>query len=290
MLTLLNKPVKTIDPTRTILLRRQFLAAMNQRFRWLMKQVQQFLVEEDAFGLQEKTPLVFHATPGQFAYVTDARKLEAFRKWLKEQVDSGVLEVSGAGIPGKPWTYDYVRMAYTKGVSRAYTDTSKQAVVKGELWYATSQQQFLRTAFSQPMMLSKLELLSIRAYDQLVGVTAAMSQQMSRIMADGLAFGKKPLSIAREMQQSIAGLSRRRARTIARTEIIHAHAEGQLDSFQLLGTEKLGIMAEWSTAGDDKVCADCGGYEGETFTVDEARGMIPLHANCRCAWIPSERQ
>ena len=39
-----------------------------------------------------------------------------------------------------------------------------------------------------------------------------------------------------------------------------------------------------------RVCPDCGGYEGEIFTVDEAEGIIPLHPNCRCCWIPSEVQ
>jgi len=28
--------------------------------------------------------------------------------------------------------------------------------------------------------------------------------------------------------------------------------------------------------------------EGEVFTVEEAHGMIPLHPNCRCTWIPAE--
>jgi hypothetical protein len=76
---------------------------------------------------------------------------------------------------------------------------------------------------------------------------------------------------------------------IARTEIINAHAEGQLDSFDMLGVEEVGVVAEWATAGDDRVCEECASIEGELFTVDEARGMIPLHPNCRCAWIPAEK-
>jgi len=43
---------------------------------------------------------------------------------------------------------------------------------------------------------------------------------------------------------------------------------------------------ELSTAGDERVCATCEGLEGETYTIDEARGVIPLHPLCRCSWIP----
>jgi SPP1 gp7 family putative phage head morphogenesis protein len=67
---------------------------------------------------------------------------------------------------------------------------------------------------------------------------------------------------------------------------IHAHAEGQLDSFEDLGVRELGITAEWSTAGDERVCPRCSALEGHIYTVEEARGMIPQHPGCRCSWIP----
>jgi len=78
-----------------------------------------------------------------------------------------------------------------------------------------------------------------------------------------------------------------RALTIARTEIIRAHAEGQLDTFEKLKVEKLGVMAEWSTAGDDRVCGLCSDLEGVVITVREARGIIPRHPNCRCTYVPA---
>jgi SPP1 gp7 family putative phage head morphogenesis protein len=109
---------------------------------------------------------------------------------------------------------------------------------------------------------------------------------MSTTLANGLAHGKGAGTIARELYKNVSSLSRARAWTIARTEIINAHAEGQLDAFEKLGIEKVGAELEWSTAGDDIVCTKCEEMNGEVFTVEEARGMIPLHPNCRCAWIP----
>lgn len=281
--------IKRVDPTRTGLLRRKFLAEMNRKFAWLMREIRKLLIEDDAFGLKERIPsLVIHASPGQYAFTTNPRKLEAFHKWLQEQIDAGILKVSGKGIKGQPWTYEYIESAYRQGVLRAYIDTNKEALAVSPVWYAGSRAQFLSTAFGLPTTMSKVELLSLRAFDQLIGITATMSQQISTHLASGLAFGWGPLKIAREMQKSIGSLSKTRARMIARTEIINAHAEGQLDSFTLLGVEKLGIMAEWATAGDELVCKICAPMEGQTFTIEEARGLIPAHPNCRCAWVPTE--
>lgn len=275
------------DPSRTGLLVRKFWKEMDKRFRWLMKEVDKLLVEEDSFGLKKAPHVVMHAV-GQFAFATNPQKVEAFQKWLKEQVDSGVLEVSGGkAVAGKPWTYDYVQSAYKKGRTRAYIDSKKADLATSPEWYQGSKEQFLSTAFMQPETISKLELLGTRAFEQLKGLTATMSQQINTTLMTGLANGWGPLKIASEMRKQVGSLSVRRARTIARTEVMYAHAEGQLDSFEDLHVERLGVIAELSTAGDDRVCEHCAGLEGHTYTVDEARGIIPVHPNCRCVWIPS---
>jgi len=95
------------------------------------------------------------------------------------------------------------------------------------------------------------------------------------------------MTIAREMNRTIDKMTRSRARVLARTEIIHAHAEGQLDSFEDLGVEEVGVEAEWSTAGDMHVCPVCSSLQGVVMSVAKARGLIPRHPQCRCAWIPA---
>jgi SPP1 gp7 family putative phage head morphogenesis protein len=280
-----------IDPTRTGLLRRKFLSDINKRLAKIVEEIRKLFIDDDAFGLVERKPLVVLAAYQQYAFTTDAKKLQAFHKWLKDQVDSGILVVSGGGVPGQPWSYDYVETAYKKGMSRAYMDANKKTLAtKDVAFFEGSRAEFLRTSFMQPTTTAKLELLSTRTFEQLRGFSAVMSQQLSRQLSVGLAAGWHPRKISREMQKTISGLSRSRARMIARTEIIHAHAEGQLDSFQNLGVEKLGVLAEWSTAGDSLVCPICADMEGKEFTIDEARGLIPAHPNCRCAWIPSEQR
>jgi SPP1 gp7 family putative phage head morphogenesis protein len=275
-----------MDPTRTGGVRRRFLSDLNRRLAKLAADIRKLIVEEDAFGLVPRTRVVSLAQ--QFAFATDANKLRAFHQWLQTQVDAGFLTVSGKGKPGQPWTYEYVDSAYRQGMLRAYTDTHKAALATIPAWYVGSREQFMRTAFMQPIAMDDLELLSTRTYEQLKGITSAMSQQLSRTLSTALVSGWGAEKTAREIRKTISGISRTRARMLARTELIHAHAEGQLDSFSLLGVQKLDILAEWSTAGDDLVCKRCYKKEGRVYTIDEARGMIPLHPDCRCSWLPAE--
>lgn len=43
-----------------------------------------------------------------------------------------------------------------------------------------------------------------------------------------------------------------------------------------------------ATAGDERVCEICEGLESDgPYTINEARSLIPAHANCRCAFVPA---
>jgi len=271
------------DPTRTTMLRRKFIADMQRRFKKISKAIQVLVVDDDVFGLEG--PAVLQVRQA-WRFRTDAQKVQEFRKWLQQQVDAGILSPVG-GISGKPWTAPYIESAYRKGGLRAYTDLRREELANYPSLFEGGQEEFIRTAFGQPEVLHKIELLYERAFTELKDVTTVMGQQMSRTLAEGLAQGYGPRKIARNLRKTVSNITKTRANVIARTEIIRAHAEGQLDSFERLGVEELELMAEWSTAGDERVCAECGELEGVVMTVKEARGLIPRHPNCRCAWIPA---
>jgi len=262
------------------------MADMKRRFTAVSKAIQELIVGDDALGLDISKPLTFmQQVPKQaWRFKSDANKVKAYRKWLQQQIDAKILSIDA--LSGKPWSAVYAESAYRKGMMRAYTQVHKEALAKDIAFYEGGKAQFLREAFAAPVVLSKIELIYTRAFDELKGVTAVMGQQMSRILANGLIKGDGPRTIARELRNNVADITKKRALVIARTEVIYAHAEGQLDSFERLGVEEVGLMAEWMTAGDDRVCESCGALEGEVMTISEARGRIPLHPNCRCAWLP----
>lgn len=69
---------------------------------------------------------------------------------------------------------------------------------------------------------------------------------------------------------------------MARTETIAASNEGALQGYGDIGVEKV----EWYTAADDRTCEECSPLHGSEYRLIESHGLIPIHPNCRCTWIP----
>lgn len=278
------------DPTRTVMLRRRFVADMTRRFKKLSKEIQKLVVDEDVFGLDASNigGIEILQERQAWRFRSNAQKIIAYQQWLVQQVNSGILTTIG-GIANKPWTSQYVESAYLKGGVRAYTDLRAEELANDLTLFRGGQAEFLRSSFSGPLATQQLELISTRAFTELKGVTDAMSQQMSRVLANGLAQGFGTKKIARELRKNVSNITKTRASVLARTEVIAAYSEGQLDAFVLLGETEVGVMAEWLTAGDNVVCPLCAELEGVVMTIEEARGLIPRHPRCRCAWIPAER-
>lgn len=273
-----------LDPSRTTTLRRSFIADLAREFALVERAISQAVVTDDVFGLNpSENPLRLNMQRGEFRFLSDPNKLQAFMEWLQAEFEKGVLRPVG-GIDGKPWTAKYIESAYKKAAVRSYSEINREALFDDKSFYEGGKARFLQDALASPEALSKIQLLALRSFEQLRGVTAAMSQGISRVLSDGLAHGRHPFEIARAMREEIEGLTSSRANAIARTEIMHAHAEGQLDAFERLGVEEVGLVAEWVTAGDEHVCPRCAAHAGMILSIKEAHGLIPLHPNCRCIW------
>lgn len=299
-----------IDPTRTKTLRNKFERAMLRRFKLFAESLQELVVDLDVFGLgrEEKTihelffnvaagstqlglylppgDLVTNVTEGEWAFLSDDRKLEEFERWVQEETD---LVITSEG--DRFWE-DFVEQGYERGVNRAFTDTTKgvraAATLSGEGTAAQviegTRAGFTASTLGAPETAEKVRLLASRVLTDLKNVNTAMATQMGRVLVDGLVRRDNPNRVASEMATSL-GIARNRARTIARTELIRAHAEGQLDALERLGVTEIGVMVEWSIAAT--ACPLCVEMDGVVLKVSEAHGLIPRHPNCRCAFIPA---
>ncbi|MEL0117278.1 MAG: phage minor head protein, partial [Pelagibacteraceae bacterium] len=184
--------------------------------------------------------------------------------------------------------------AYFKGAGRAFDDTEvlkrRENLLEPDKPLAglgITREQFLRESFAHPVSVDRIKVLASRVLTELNGVTSGMDASLSRVLVDGLTQGKSPYTVAREITKEVGGIEKKRAKVIARTETIRAHAEGQLDSLERLGVEEVGAAVEWATAGDGRVCPKCRPLDGIVLKLKEARGLLPRHPNCRCAWEPA---
>lgn len=300
------------DPSRTKTLRDRFQRELRKRFRVLKRRIRELLVEEDALGLRDKTreqrvAFAFDSSEmfqqnhlienayrgGRWRFMASKGVLDMFLNWLQGQFK----ELIAPEGEGGSFLAGYIEEGFRRGMERAFDDTRRSQRVLEEIkksaeefakkdFYAGSKREFLRSSFGRRIAKSKVSILAERTLTDLKGITESSARRMQHILLDGLVEGQHPRKIARDMSKAL-DIDRKRAETIARTEIIRTHAEGQLQALEDMGVDEIGVMVEWATAGDNRVCPLCEELEGVVLKVKEAHNLLPRHPNCRCAYIPA---
>lgn len=250
---LLIRPHSSTDPTKTVVLRTRFEREIVRRFKVFKKEV--------VFQLRHRNALQVNAP---------ADKLDAFMQWIKQKEREGILETY--------WMRTYLLSAYQKGFGRA-AHTLEGAG-------ATVSDHYLQFGFHRPIHRDRIGLIYQRSYSDLKGITAAMDTQLSRVLAQGLLEGRSADELAQMVDSGVDDIGIMRARLLARTEVIRAYADGSLATYRDARVEGVQIQSEFATAGDDHVCVLCEALEGQVYSLDDAEGVIPVHPNCRCAWLP----
>jgi hypothetical protein len=299
--------INEYDPTRTLSLRNRFAAEMKRRFNQIAKLIKQAIEIEDVFNLIPESPEEIKlnlATPGRkaFAFETDQKKIDAFMKWLENQVRLGMLETGTGTQVGvsmhEAWTDSYIFDSYKRGVQRGRLE-----LIKAKYPVPTIDQTGgIQATMSTPFHMDRIGLLYIRAYNDLQGITDNMNHQISRVLSQGMIDGDNPKTIAEKLQAVVRGSGKdlgitdtlgryipaeRRAVMLARTEVIRAHHLATVQEYRNWGVLGVNVQAEFRTAGDKRVCSRCETFEKESpYTLDEIQGLIPAHPNCRCISIP----
>ena len=305
MTTLLDIITNTaFDPTRTMALQNAFIRDMKRRFNELKSVIVEAIVKQDCLGLNDISTAQL-VPPGNraFSFLRDPQKIEAFMRWLKIQEDRGLISTGTLNQVGfaieRAWTDMYVLDSYKRGIMRARYELRKSRKRIPSL-EATGG---ILASLSLPIHLDRVGVLFTRVFSDLTGITSQMDTIISRILAQGIIEGDGPRLLARKILAAIDGTDigslgltdtlgryitpQRRAITLARTEIIRAHHLATIQEYRNWGVLGVHVMAEWSTAGDDRVCAECMALEGKIFTLDQIEPMIPLHPNCRCLALPA---
>jgi len=232
-----------------------------------------------------------------FQFNRDPDKVKGFMDWLQDQVDKEILEVSysktGRKISGDAeWQKIYIDSAYRKSLADAGTKVGvanrKQVDRLGRTkGFVSPTERMVDSSFLAPVHADAAGMIYQRAFQDLRNVTEAMDTGISRSLSLGIAEGRNPRDIARDMLEDVEGIGINRARMIARTEVVYAYNEAALNVYEEAGLEGVKVEVEWSTAFHN-VCPDCADLQGRVFTLDEAREVHPpLHPSCRCALIPA---
>jgi SPP1 gp7 family putative phage head morphogenesis protein len=106
------------------------------------------------------------------------------------------------------------------------------------------------------------------------------AQRVKDALLEGLAMGRNPRVIARDVRRNM-GMPLTRSLRIARTETLRAHRLATLANFQANSDVVKGWR--WSASHSSRTCLACLAMDGKVFPLDKPP---PMHVNCRCSCIP----
>lgn len=292
--------LKQVDPTRTLTLRKTLERKITKRFRWLKGQINNSIITNDCFGLkipQNDNKIIISINEpiekNKFAFENNNNKINLFIEWLQKQTDNGVLET----ITNTPiiqaienaWTNKYITTAYKKGIIRGRQELKNKGYIVPELQGGFD----LQSTFNSNVNKDAIAVLYSRMYKGLKNITDEMLKQVFNVLAQDITENKGPNEIVKEINDRIEKIGITRSRKLAQTEIVRAHHQATIKEYERWGVVGVTVLAELLTAGDDRVCSICkeasrknNGFGEGVYTLDQAMGLIPIHALCRCCCIP----
>lgn len=134
--------------------------------------------------------------------------------------------------------------------------------------------------------LRRSALVRARVFEEMQGFAGKAGADLARVLFGGMEDGRNPLDIARDIRAQF-GVAKRRAETIARTEINGALRRGRLDEEQD-AQERLGIKTGmlWASALKPTTRPSHAKRHGRVYTIEEVRDFYSRDGNainCFCA-------
>lgn len=119
-------------------------------------------------------------------------------------------------------------------------------------------------------------------------VSEDLRKQIRTEVYKGVIDGRHPTAIARDIEkipeftplEGTTLTAYERAVMIARTETARAKNTGKLQTFQQFNVDKVKIAPAMGA------CDECEELANESFTLDEAADILPVHPNCCCTFVP----
>lgn len=126
------------------------------------------------------------------------------------------------------------------------------------------------------------EWIKQHAFESVKSINQTTKERLRKTLREGFINGEDSKQLSNRVLASYKKANITRARTIARTETIAASNQAALLSYKNSGIKRV----EFYVALDERTCEDCMEYQGKELSLSDAEGLIPIHPNCRCTYIP----
>lgn len=296
------------DPTGTSGLRARFERDLVRRLQTVRRETTRAVRQQDALGLGRSPDLGRQIQAAMFArmFGGPADKVAAFSRWFSETLARALLG---------DWQDSYVREAARAGARDAASATGGSApetsiallrlraardlegiahavelAVSRELTSALTGQTPSPAVLARSLAraIDKVGVVRARVHAAVTIVAAHAEGSLDAYEAAGVTrvgavIERVPRSRALDAEPPVLGVRL----GVRGDPILREHPETVSAGPGLRRLARAGeVMFE--TKGDERVCPICDDMEGETYTILEARGIIPVHPRCRCRWVPVE--
>jgi len=274
------------DPTRTLTIRKEYSSQAFNRWRATKGLIRAGIVDRDVFGLKDGTSFA------RFGTGPTNEQVNAFMQWFRGVVNEDILETSNRDQPpqiDQHWMGQFIRKAYAQGVQRSRQETKKVAperLNQGQQQGSASEEAAAAAAGVAALLTlaphdDGLDDAFSRAWSELQNVAEATENEARRVLFEELPAGLTKQELADIINERLDKVAILRSRRLARTEVIRTHANAELNELERLGIQEVGAEIElvFTTAMDPHVCPQCRRLEGQRFSIQEARGVIPVHPN-----------
>lgn len=116
--------------------------------------------------------------------------------------------------------------------------------------------------------------------DRLWGNTEKLAQILNSELRQGLQQGKTTTEVAAKIA-TLMQSSFNSAHRLVRTETMHYLNQSSLEAYKAGGVQ----FVQFWAAMDERTCPSCGALHGKIYAIDKVP-VLPLHAHCRCTYLP----
>lgn len=198
---------------------------------------------------------------------------------IDQLIDSILLE----GGADHPWLFEnYVQTAIERGTARAIKNLAAQSAAY------RAERATLRDVMRLPAYQRRVAMARARVFEEMKGLGGQVKTDMGRLLADGMARGKNPLDVARNLNEQL-GIENYRAERIARTEVNTALRRARWDETEdAQAAYGLKSMEMHISALSPTTRVEHAARHGKLYTVDATRDWFSDGSNsinCKCSTI-----
>lgn len=141
-------------------------------------------------------------------------------------------------------------------------------------------------ALEEPVLAQEaLEWVEARSLSMATMVNGTTKKELRLALKTGFEAGESISQLTKRIRVYYQDGYERRAKMVARTEVIAANNEGALQGYEKEGVDKVEFYATLDER-NDWPSEPCRELHGTVHPINESHGIIPVHVNCRCVWVP----